>query len=311
VTIIAFFGGVALLYAGGELLVRAAAALGRRAKLSPLVAGLTLVACATSAPELAISLDAALSNLPGLAIGNVIGSNTCNLALILGLVALVRPASVRHTLARRDVLVMSVTTMLVPGLLLDGSLARHEGALLVLGFTAFIVLAVWQARATHRQRSVDEHRIPILTDKIWVNFVIAAAGILILVVGSRIFVAASVTIADFFGVPAAVVGLSVAAVGSSLPELTASIVSARHGQSEMAIGNLIGSNIFNLLLILGTTAVVQPLEMRAVTQIDLAVMIGVTMLALVLMLTRARLARIEGAILLAVYALYMAWLFAQ
>jgi cation:H+ antiporter len=307
--ILFFFGGLALLYFGGEVLVRAAAALGQRLHMSPLVAGLTLVAFATSAPELAISLDAALNDLPGLAIGNVVGSNICNLALILGVVTIIKPAPVRETLVRRDVLVMAITTLLVPGLLLDGELARIEGVLLVLCISAYIVLTVWHARATRSQRSADEHSVPVMTDKVLLNVLLAAAGIVMLVGGSRLFVSSAVTIAELIGVPAAVVGLSAAAIGSSLPELTASIIAAKHGQPEMAAGNLIGSNIFNLLLILGATSVVQPLEMRSITAADLGVMIGITALALALMLTRAQVERREGLVLVGCYSLYMAWLF--
>lgn len=306
-----FIGGLVLLYVGGEALVRAAAALGQRLHMSPLVAGLTIVAFATSAPELAISLDAAVNDLPGLAIGNVIGSNICNLGLILGAVTIIKAAPVRKTLVRRDVLVMAITTLLVPGLLLDGELSRAEGVLLVLGITSYIVLTIWDARATRSQRSADEHQVPIISDKVLPNILLAAAGLVMLVTGSRLFVSSSVAIAELIGVPAAVVGLSAAALGGSLPELTASIIAARHGQPEMAAGNLIGSNIFNLLLVLGATAVVRPLEMRSVTVIDLGVMIGISALALVLMLTRARVERREGAVLVGCYAAYMTWLFAQ
>lgn len=309
-TALFFLGGLALLYLGGEVFVRSAAALGRRMHMSPLVAGLTIVAFATSAPELAISLNAALQDLPGLAIGNVIGSNICNLALILGIVAIIKPAPVRQTLVRRDVLVMSLTTLLVPGLLLDGVLTRVEGALLLVAIVTYIVLNVWHARVTRDQRSPDEHSVPLITDNIVFNLMLAALGLLLLVAGSRAFVDASASIAELFGVPDGVVGLSAAALGSSLPELSASIIAARHGQPEMAAGNLIGSNVFNLLMILGATSVVRPLAMDSVTVVDLVVMILVTALALVLMLTRASVSRPEGIVLVSVYATYMAWLFA-
>jgi len=310
-TLIFFLGGLALLYVGGEVFVRAAAALGKRLHMSPLVAGLTIVAFATSAPELAISLSAAIDGLPGLAIGNVIGSNICNLALILGIVTIIKPAPVRRTLARRDVLVMLITTLLVPGLLLDGQLGRVEGTLLLLSMASYLVLTIWHARATRSDRRADEHSVPTITDSTLLNVGIAALGILLLVVGSRVFVDASVTIAALIGVPTGVVGLSAAALGSSLPELSASIIAARHGQPEMAAGNLIGSNIFNLLLILGATSIVRPLAMESITTIDLTVMILVTVLALALMLTRARLGRREGIVLVSVYAVYMVWLYAQ
>jgi len=308
---LAFLAGIALLYGGGELLVRAASAIGQKLHMSPLVAGLTIVAFATSAPELAISAGAAINDLPGLAIGNVIGSNICNLGLILGITAIIKPAPVRHTLVRRDVLVMAITTLLVPGLLLDGELARIEGTLLVLAISAYIVLTVWHSRSTRSQRRADEHSVPKLSESMLLNLAFAVAGILLLVGGSQLFVDSSVAIAELIGVPAAVVGLSAAAFGSSLPELTASIIAAKHGQPEMAAGNLIGSNIFNLLMILGVTSLIRPLEMRSVTNFDLGVMIGVSALALALMLTRARVGRGEGAVLVTIYSLYMVWLFVQ
>jgi cation:H+ antiporter len=310
-TLVFFIGGLGLLYVGGEILVSSAAALGKRLHMSPLVAGLTIVAFATSAPELAISVSAATNDLPGLAIGNVIGSNICNIALILGVVTILKPAPVRQTLVRRDVLVMSITTLLVPGLLLDGGLSRVEGGLLVLGIVSYVVLTVWHARATRSQRTPDENVVPFLTENVALNALLTVVGVVVLVTGSRLFVEASVAIAALIGVPTAVVGLSAAALGSSLPELTASIIAARHGQPEMAAGNLIGSNIFNLLLILGATSLVRPLVMRSVTPIDLGAMIVITGLALALMLTRARLQRKEGLVLVSVYCIYMVWIYVQ
>jgi len=310
-TPINFLGGLALLYVGGEILVSSAAALGKRLHMSPLVAGLTIVAFATSAPELAISVSATINDLPGLAIGNVIGSNICNIALVLGIVTIIKPAPIRQTLVRRDVLVMSITTLLVPGLLLDDSLSRVEGALLVICIATYVVLTVWHARRTRSQRTPEEHSVPTIAENPALNAVLAAIGVVVLVTGSGLLVDASVEIAQLIGVPAAVVGLSAAALGSSLPELTASIIAARHGQPEMAAGNLIGSNIFNLLLILGATSLVRPLTMRSVTLIDLSAMILITALALFLMLTRARLHRREGIVLIAAYCIYMVWIYIQ
>jgi cation:H+ antiporter len=310
-TALFFFAGLGLLYVGGELLVRAAAALGQRLHMSPLVAGLTIVAFATSAPELAISLDAAVNDLPGFAIGNVIGSNVCNLGLILGIVAIIKPAAVRETLVRRDLLVLSITSLLVPGLLLDAELTRIEGFLLLLSIASYVVLTLWHARATRADRRPGESSVPFLSEHAWLNLLLAAAGIACLVGGSRLLVDASVTIASLLGVPAAVVGLSAAAFGSSLPELSASIIAARHGQADMAAGNLIGSNIFNLLLILGATSSIRPLAMSEITNVDLGVMIFVTALALALMLARARMRRGDGIVLVSVYVLYMGWLFAR
>jgi cation:H+ antiporter len=310
-TFILFVGGLALLYAGGEIFVRAAAAIGQRLHMSPLVAGLTIVAFATSAPELAISVNAAIDGFPGLAVGNVIGSNICNLALILGIVTIIKPAPVRQSLVRRDVLVMLITTLLVPGLLLDGQLERVEGMLLLLCMACYLGLTVWHVHSTRSDRHADEHSVPIITDRTMLNIGLAVVGVTLLIVGSRVFIDASVRIAEFLGVPNAVVGLSAAALGSSLPELSASIIAARHGQTEMAAGNLIGSNIFNLLLILGTTSIVRPLSSASITAVDLTVMVLVTVLALVIMLTRTSLHRREGAVLVTVYVAYMVWLYLQ
>jgi cation:H+ antiporter len=254
-------------------------------------------------------MGAALRDVPGLAVGNVIGSNICNLTLIFGITAIVKPAPVRQSIIRRDVLVMSITTLLVPGLLLDGELGRVEGALLVLSIVAYITLTVWHARATRHLRPAYENSVPVFTDSIAINLMLGAGSLALLVYGSDLFIDASTQIATLLGVPAAVVGLSAAALGSSLPELTASIISARHGHPEMAAGNLIGSNIFNLLMILGATSLVRPLAIGGVTLVDLGTMIFVTALALAFMLTKHAVARREGIVLVAVYGLYMLWLF--
>lgn len=306
-----FVLGIAMLYVGGEGLVRGAAALGDRFHMPPLVSGLTVVAFATSAPELAIALGAAIRDVPGLAVGNVIGSNICNIALILGVVALIKPAPIRQVLIRRDVLVMSITSLLVPGLLLDGQLSRIEGSLLLLCIVAYVWLTVWHAHATRHTREDEGHNVPIFTQSITINLLLTAGSVSLLVFGSEFFVTSSVEIATAIGVPTAVVGLSAAALGSSLPELSASIIAARHGHPEMAAGNLIGSNIFNLLLILGLTSLVRPLSSEGITIVDLGIMIAVTALALALMLTRARVARSEGGVLAGTYVVYIAWLYFQ
>jgi cation:H+ antiporter len=303
--------GLVLLYVGGEGLVRASAALGIRFGLTPMVAGLTIVASATSAPELAISVDAALRDIPGLSVGNVVGSNICNIAFIFGLTAILRPCSLQDQLIRRDVLAMLLCTLLVPALLLDNELARLEGGLLAIGIVGYIFLTVWHTRVSTQFGPPQETLVPTLTLSIPINCALAAGSVVMLVFGSELFVQASVVIAGHLGVPAAVVGLSAAALGSSLPELSASIIAARHGHPEMAAGNLIGSNVFNLLMILGVTSLLRPINGTGVSLVDYGVMIGVTILALTLMLTKRRVERYEGAILVAIYVLYLFWLFAH
>lgn len=312
-TALLFTVGLALLYAGGEGLIRSAATLGMRFGMTPIVAGLTIVAFSTSAPELAVSLDAALEGIPGLAVGNVVGSNICNIALILGLTAMIRPPALRNDLVLRDVHVMLFSSFLIPAMLLvDGSLSRLEGVLLLVGIVSYVFVTVRGAEHTADVAAeVEAHADTLFGRSIPVNVLIAAISVLCLVYGSRFFVSAAVEIATTLGVPEAVVGLSAAALGTSIPELAASIIAAKGGRSEMAAGNLIGSNIFNLLLILGATAVVQPLTLGGITVLDMAVMIGVTLLALVFILGTPRLGRGAGAILFSCYVGYMVWLFAQ
>ncbi len=312
-TVLLFTAGLALLYAGGEGLIRSAATLGMRFGMTPIVAGLTIVAFSTSAPELAVSLDAALEGIPGLAVGNVVGSNICNIALILGLTAMIRPPALRNDLVLRDVHVMLFSSFLIPAMLLvDGNLSRLEGVVLLVGIVSYVFVTVRGAEHTADVAAeVEAHADTLFGRSIPVNVLMAAISVLCLVYGSRFFVSAAVEIATTLGVPEAVVGLSAAALGTSIPELAASIIAAKGGRSEMAAGNLIGSNIFNLLLILGATAVVQPLTLGGITVLDMAVMIGVTLLALVFILGTPRLGRGAGAILFSCYVGYMVWLFAQ
>lgn len=308
-----FVAGLGLLYLGGEGLVRSAATLGVRFGMTPLVAGLTIVSFSTSAPELAVSIDAALEGVPGLAVGNVVGSNICNLALILGITALIQPPALRNDLVLRDVRVLLFATFLVPAMLIfDGGISRLEGAALVVCIIAYVVVTVRGAEHTAEVAAEAEAHADDLFGRSFIaNTLVAALSVACLVLGSHAFVASAVDIATTLGVPEAVVGLSAAALGTSIPELAASIIAAKGGRSEMAAGNLIGSNIFNLLLILGATAVVQPLTTGGITLIDMGVMIGLTLLALVFILGTPRLERGEGAILFTGYCAYMVWLFAH
>jgi len=308
-TTVYFLAGLGLLYGGGEGLVRGAAAIGMRLGMSPLVAGLTIVALATSAPELAVSVGAALRNSPGLAVGNVVGSNICNITLVAGMTALVKPPKLKDQLIRRDVMVMVLATLLVPALLLDGELLRAEGALLTMSIVGYISLTVWHARSKRRIDPFESSSVPLLSEHVIINVVVITISIGMLVLGSEWFVRASVVIAVTLGISPAVVGLTAAALATSLPELTASIIAARHGHPEMAAGNLIGSNIANLLLILGTTSLIRPLSMDGVTFVDIGVMIVTSLAAVGMMVTKTRIERREGAILVATYVGYVAWVY--
>jgi cation:H+ antiporter len=199
--------------------------------------------------------------------------------------------------------------LLVPGFLLDGELSRAEGMLLTLSIVVYVILTIRTARKTPQHVAATASSVPVLSKSLWMNFLLSVGALTMLIVGSDLLVTASVTTAVALGVPSAVIGLSAAALGTSLPELTASIVAARHGHPEMAVGNLIGSNIFNLLMILGVTSLFTPLDRGGVTRVDLAVMVVVSLFALTLMVTKNRIERVEGLALITIYALYIMWLF--
>lgn len=307
-----FFAGLALLWFGGEGLVRASAALGIRFGLTPLVVGLTIVAFATSAPELAVSLAAAFRDSPGLAVGNVVGSNICNITLVLGVTALIGRPRLKGQLVPRDSIVLVLATLAIPLLLLlDGQLGRIEGFVLVAAIVTYVTLTVRDAQAGRYPATFATEAPPGAKPEVSIllNVLIGAASLAMLILGSDLFVRAAVEIALALGISSALVGLSAAALGTSLPELATSIVAARRGQPELAAGNLIGSNIFNLLLILGATSLVRPLVPNGIGPIDLGVMVTTSLVALAVMLVKPRIGRLEGTVLLACYAGYIAWLF--
>jgi cation:H+ antiporter len=308
--LISLVGGLLLLYLGGEGLVRGSASLGLRLGMTPLLTGLTIVAFGTSAPELMVSLEAALSGAAGMAVGNVVGSNICNIALILGLATLVRPIVVDARLVRHDLPIMLACTLLLVVMLRDGTLSRLEGGLLVLGLVVFVTYTVIDSRhpknrvqAEFGQVVAGGHRpVP------WC-VVVALLGLVGLLLGGRLFVHGAIGVSQGLGISPAVIGLSVAAVGTSLPELATSVIAAARGYGDMAAGNVVGSNIFNTLTVLGLTGSVTPLDAAGVTWVDLGVMVAVSLLSLRLLSTKSVMERWEGGALLAGFFVYMAWLF--
>ncbi|MDQ3399173.1 MAG: calcium/sodium antiporter [Deinococcota bacterium] len=303
--------GIALLYFGGELLVTNASKLARIWGLSPLVIGLTVVAFGTSAPELAASLTAALQGSAALAIGNVVGSNIANIALILGVAALLHPLRTEARFIRREVPIMIVVAGLLVLLFRDGSLGRFEGAL----FLTLLALYLWvllrgseqpQVEAAFAEAyaggsSVTSPRRTVLG---------ALAGLALLVIGAQLLITGATALARSAGVPELVIGLSLVAVGTSLPELATSVIAALKRESDIALGNIVGSNIFNILGILGVTTLVQPVTLPyAEVALDLWLMLGLSLLMLPFLLTGLRLGRREAAVLLLLYALYLGYLY--
>ena len=302
-------GGLALLVGAASVLVRGAAALALRLGLTPLVVGLTVVAFGTSAPELVVSVQAALAGAGGIAVGNVVGSNVANVGLVLAAAVLVRPLASDPSLFRRDLPALVVVTGLATLLLADRQLGRWEGAALVAGLVVYLF---WSVRAAHQQpagqqpEGVEVGLAP--QGPAWRDALFVVAGLAGLVLGADLFVDAAVRLAEAAGVSNAVIGLTVVAVGTSLPEFATTVVAVLRGESQIAVGNVVGSNLFNLLGILGVAALVRPLAAPGLEPVDLAVM-GAFTAGLALMLwTGRRLVRAEGAVLLAGYVGYLAYL---
>jgi cation:H+ antiporter len=302
-------GGFGLLLAGAELLVRGSASLALRAGVPSLLVGLTIVSWGTSSPELMVSLRAALRGNPSIAVGNVVGSNICNIGLILGIAAVIRPLSVKLQLIRRDVPVLIAVSVLLVVIVLDHAISRGEGLVLTAVLVAYTTLAVRQARREPLavQEAVLEAAPVPLRPRRGIAFDVGAVvvGLAALAIGADVFVQGAVGAARALGVSNAVIALTVVAVGTSLPELATSSVAALRGEGDIAIGNVVGSNIFNVLGILGPTALLHPIVGSEIGLSNVAVALAAAVLLLPLLITGFRLTRWEGALLVGLYVLYV------
>lgn len=298
--------GLILLAIGAEALVRGASALALRLGIAPLVVGLTVVAFATGAPELAVSVKGAVSGNSGIALGNVIGSNISNIALVLGVAALVRPMKVEARLVRREIPLMIAATATLFVLLLDGLLDRLDGALLVAGAIAYTVFAYRGASegdqpavSSQFDSAMERLRTPFL------SLALIAGGVALLVVGADVLVEGAVSIAGALGVSQAVIALTVIAIGTSLPELATSVTAARKRQADVAFGNVIGSSTINILGILGLTALIAPIAVEGIRPVDLGMFLGTALFILPMMARGWVLSRLEGFFLVAAYVVYV------
>ncbi len=308
-------GGLALLFGGGEFLVRGAVGLSRRLGLSPLLVGMTIVAWCTSAPELVVSVGAALNGRPDIAIGNVVGSNIFNVLGVLGVSAIVAPIVLSPAELRRDLAVMVASAALLVPFALAGEIGRVAGALFVVATAAYVALSYRsEARDPSSPSAVLHEREaaePSAAGSAGRAVLLLAAGLAALVVGSRFLVVGASDIARTFGVSEAVIGLSLVAVGTSLPELATSVIAAVRRHPDVAVGNVVGSNIFNVLGILGLTALVRPVGVsERIAGTDVWVMLAVSIVLVPLALYRGRIGRVAGVGLLAGYGLYLTLLFA-
>lgn len=313
ITPLLILSGFLLLYFGGETLLKGSTALAVKAGISPLIIGLTVVAFGTSSPELAVGIQAALKNEGGLVVGNVVGSNICNIALILGLSAFIKPL----TTARRGVLsqapILVAISLLMCLLLVDNAIARWEGLLLTTGIGGYLIYQFYQHKKYGQtDLEIDEDEIKETaksTNSIWTSILLVVVGLVLLNGGGFCLIEGAERMAFSLGVPEAVIGLTVVALGTSIPELAICLLAIIRNQEEISIGTILGSNIFNILAILGISASVQSLQVPDINMYDLIVMTLITILIFPLMRTKWSLERWEGGLLLAIYSCYITYLF--
>ena len=303
--------GFALLLFGGESVVRGSVALAQRLGISPLIVGLTIVGFGTSLPEMVVSVNAALVGSPGLAVGNVVGSNIANILLILGVAAIIAPIAVSPGAVKRDLLGMSMVTLVYVGLGMSGQIVFWQGALMLIALMSYIGFTVWhdnksndEVAELHREEAAEMGTIPLRTVSIAGIIIV---GLFAVVVGAEWLVTGATTLAMEFGVPEDVIGLTVVAIGTSLPELATSIVAAYRGHSDVCVGNVLGSNLFNLFGITGVTAMFTPLPFSdKIVSFDLWILLAATALIIPFMLSGRRISRLEGSILLVLYVGFIA-----
>ncbi len=316
--LIARFGaGLVLLVFGAELLVRQAARIAQNLGIAPVVVGLTVVAFGTSAPELAISIQSTLAGSGDIAIGNVVGSNIANVLLILGISATITPMLVAQQLIRIDVPIMIGASFLFYWMSLNGYISRMEGAILAILLVAYITFVVVQARRSSYMvtREYEEGLAQTGTEVrggLAVRLVILAVGLVVMVIGARFLVGSASEIARSLGVSELIIGLTIVAIGTSAPELATSIIASMRGQRDIAVGNVVGSNIFNLLFVVGTTGVISPKALvvsPAALAFDIPFMCAVSLVCLPVFFAGSAVRRPEGLLFLGYYVAYTVYLY--
>ena len=305
-------GGLVLLVIAGDLLVGGAVSLAYRLGISKVVIGLTVVAFGTSAPELVVGVDAALAGAPTLALGNVVGSNTANILLVMGLPALIIPFSCYNLEVRNNYFIMLVSSIIFILLCFTAPLGWWQGSLLLILLFGYLFHSYRETRKTRklaREALEDVEGVPEKPLAMWKSIVYLVGGLAGLVFGAHILVEGAVTIASDFGVPKAVIGLTIVAIGTSLPELMTVIMAAKHKHGDVAFGNVIGSNIFNLFAIMGATALTAPVPVpKEFLTLDLWVMLGASLIVFPFALRDKMLSRSWGAMLTLGYVGYLFYL---
>ncbi len=307
--------GLVLLFLGGEGLVRGSVTIAERLGISKLLIGLVIVGFGTSTPELLVSVNAALDGAPEIALGNVVGSNIANVLLVVGIAAIIAPITGWERTAVREALVATLVSLTAFALVQGNVITRIEGIAMLVVLAGYLFSSYWLERRD-RAAKTFQHEAEAFEDiplpRPWLSPVLALGGIVALVCGADLLVEGAVNIARSFGVSDAVIGLSLVAIGTSLPEVATAIVAAIRRQSDVVLGNVIGSNIFNILAILGLTVVIQPIEVTTrFREIDTPVMLGAALLLLALLFATKAIGRLWGVLMLVVYSGYMVFLFSN
>lgn len=305
INIVLLVMGIVVVLKGADWLTDGAVNIASRFGVSQMVIGLTIVAMGTSMPELCVSMVSALKGTPDLAVGNVVGSNTLNTLLIVGCSALVAPIMVKRSSVRRDIPFAVLASLLMLIFCLDGGIGRLDAALLFILFAVFMFVTVKYGKNEGTETKTTE-MAPLGKAAL-----LLVVGLVCLILGSNLFVDNASFVASTLGVSDAVIGLTIVAGGTSLPELATSMVSAKKGNSDIAIGNVIGSNVFNILMIIGVTGLVKPMHIKGITSLDLIVMLASMLLLWFFCRTTYKVKRWEGAVLAINYIAYIAWLIAQ
>lgn len=294
--------GIVLVLWGADCLTDGATALATRMKVPQIVIGLTVVAFGTSMPEFSVSLMSAIKGTSDMAVGNVVGSNIFNALLIVGLAAMFSPINISKNTVKKDMPYAIGASIMLMVLCLDNEISRFDACLLLFAFAFFMAYTLHIAKTD----AIDDETIkPMKTLKAIGCIVLGLAG---LIVGSNFFVDGATKVAQSLGVSDAIIGLTIVAGGTSLPELATSVMAAHKGQSAIAIGNIIGSNVFNILMILGITGLLLPMDIQGITQIDMAVLVASILILWLFTFTKYKVERWEGAVLVVGYAAYLAWL---
>ncbi len=298
--------GIVLVLWGADRLTEGAVGLAERMKVSQMVIGLTVVAMGTSMPEFCVSLVSALKGTPDLAVGNIVGSNVFNSLLIVGVAAMLAPMTILKTTVRKDIPFAVLASGALFLLCLDGYIGRVDAGFLLILFVFFMGVTLTTAKPDAGAQTEAKKPMKPLVATAWL-----LVGLACLVFGSNLFVDGATTVAQAIGISDAVIGLTIVAGGTSLPELATSAVAARKGNSGIAIGNVLGSNVFNILLILGVTGVISPMNIQGISLVDLSVLFGSMMLLWLFSFTKYTITRLEGALLSSIYIIYVGYLIVQ